>query len=948
MNTTTVTKDTTQDLNNYKLKLLFLNLQSIRNKICFLNGYLNDKNFDFLCFQEHWLTKDECNTLDLDNYKVIGYYNRNTTKSGGVVSLVHESRSEKVKILHVINNLSVESHCEIFAFQITNIIVMNIYRTPKGNLKIFMESIDKALSLIDQANTVIIGGDFNVKFNQALDDDTITLCDFFNSFKLNKTVTFLTRGKNCLDNVFSNYHMDKIATEKALIPFSDHDGISFSITTNISDKIQSPIHFKEVQPITSMGKSNMFNHLLNISWDFIEDDNLNVDQKFDIFIKTVIDASNIAFPKKLVKVRSKKKPEIYWFNEKIKKMRDTLDLLHSYYLLNPTNTNKLIRNNFRKKYRDAIRQARTEANSNFIKNSKNTSKATWDIINKNKSHKSETQCPLSSNEMNDYFVSIAKNLISKIPTVQADPIALLKSSITLQSNVSPLSFTEVSPAQVRDVIKALKNKATRDAYGLNVHIIKYITNAIISPLTKLINMCIKANIFPTALKLASVVPIYKKGDKNDKNNYRPISLLPIFSKILENILKVQILNHLEKYDILSPQQFGFRTNKSTTSAILEFIDFVTQCFENKEFCAAIFFDLTKAFDCVDYAILLAKLKFYGFDENSCRLILSYLTNRKQFVTINGKSSESKIIEHGVPQGSILGPILFLIYINDFSYANKLVKQKVLYADDTTILNSNATLDNLLTHNNEAKTSCIKWFHTNKLSTNESKTEEMILTLKLFPDGLRNTESVKFLGVHINNKLNWGTHINAVAGSICKSTYCLRNLQKSVSSNVLKIVYFSFIHSYLSYAILVWGHAPQAERLFSLQRRAVRIIGGIGYREDCREQFRKLKILTLPCLYILQCLIHIHTNIEDYSSHAEIHNYDTRSKANIYCDLTRLSRSRHCKNYYAIRFFNTLPLEFRSLPSNIFQNSLKRYLIAKAFYSLNEYFYNNFDDLLNSV
>lgn len=166
----------------------------------------------------------------------------------------------------------------------------------------------------------------------------------------------------------------------------------------------------------------------------------------------------------------------------------------------------------------------------------------------------------------------------------------------------------------------------------------------------------------------------------------------------------------------------------------------------------------------------------------------------------------------------------------------------------------------------------------------------------------------------------------------------------MSTSILKTVYFSFIHSQLTYAILVWGHAPQASRLFALQRRAVRTITRIGYREDCKHQFVKLGILTLPCLYIFQCLIYIHNHAENYCVQAELHNYNTRNKNNIRYDFTRLKTSRNSINYYAIRFFNLLPLEFRTQSANTFQKSLKKYLIARAFYSIDEYLANNFDDL----
>jgi hypothetical protein len=225
-------------------------------------------------------------------------------------------------------------------------------------------------------------------------------------------------------------------------------------------------------------------------------------------------------------------------------------------------------------------------------------------------------------------------------------------------------FHEVSEVEVRDVIKQLKNNNTKDIFGFSTSLVKTVQNCLISPITKLFNCAVKQGLFPDQLKKAAVAPIFKKGDAEDVNNYRPISVLPIFSKIFERLMLSQIIKFLDNNKLLTPYQFGFRKNYSMTSAILHLTCNILNSFEQNEFYHTYFLDLTKAFDCVSHELLIKKLLLYNFHPASTTFILSFLSDRTQIVRTNGSYSVEKKIIHGVPQGSILGSILFLIFIND--------------------------------------------------------------------------------------------------------------------------------------------------------------------------------------------------------------------------------------------------------------------------------------------
>lgn len=342
-------------------------------------------------------------------------------------------------------------------------------------------------------------------------------------------------------------------------------------------------------------------------------------------------------------------------------------------------------------------------------------------------------------------------------------------------------------------------------------LIKKIISCIVTPLTFIFNQSLMAGKFPKGMKIAKVIPIYKSGDKHLFSNYRPISLLSQFSKIVEKVFAKRLNDFISKHNILCEQQYGFRTNRTTSHALIDFIEQITNATERHEYTVGIFLDLQKAFDTIDHKILLSKLQKYGIRGLAHEWLTSYLEDRYQFVHINDQNSTLLEITCGVPQGSVLGPLLFILYINDFCLISRSLKC-ILFADDTTIFCCGRNLKQLLdTVENELQT-LKKWFDVNKLSLHLGKTKCMIFrnrvidynqNIKINDVEIETVCENKFLGIIIDNKLNWKSHINHVVAKISRSISILHKAQDMLNQKSLYMLYYSLIVPYMTYCVEVW-------------------------------------------------------------------------------------------------------------------------------------------------
>ena len=466
---------------------------------------------------------------------------------------------------------------------------------------------------------------------------------------------------------------------------------------------------------------------------------------------------------------------------------------------------------------------------------------------------------------------------------------------------------------------------------------------IAEPISWLINCSFAAGVFPDILKQSCITPIFKSGDRSMMSNYRPISILPILSKIFEKCMSIRVLNYASKFSILSPRQFGFREGMSTCDAILCYTDYIYKCLNAKHHSLSVFVDLKKAFDTVDHHVLLLKLEHYGIRGLPLLWLSSYLKDRKQSVKIGGSVSPFLETNIAVPQGSILGPILFLFFINDLPNASAM--STILFADDTTLSCSNHSYEVLVNETNSELAGIVDWMKCNKLTINVDKTYCILFSNRraslsnddapLVLDGhaLEIVQSGKFLGVTLDNRLSFNLHIDLICNKLSKIVGIFYKLHNLVPVMVLTKLYYSMVYPYLIYCNMAWGGAPKRhiDRLFALQKKIIRLVAGSGYLDHTSPLFYRLRILKLYDIHVYLLALHGFRMSRDGLFTYPDHSHDTRGGRCPAPAFQRLAGSVRSLSTSVPRTWNVLPpnvkacTTFRGFKRALFEFLLEKYI-----------------------
>ena len=453
--------------------------------------------------------------------------------------------------------------------------------------------------------------------------------------------------------------------------------------------------------------------------------------------------------------------------------------------------------------------------------------------------------------------------------------------------------------EIGDIITSLNSNKSIGPNSIPFKILKLLKNEISSALSDIYNISFSTGVFPSILKVAKVIPIHKKESKLDCCNYRPISLLPNIEKILEKLMYNRLYKFFNDNQLIYQLQFGFRQNYSTSHALINLTEDIRDNLDKGNIGCGIFVDLQKAFDTVDHEILLSKLSYYGVRGITNLWFKSYLSDRRQYVSINGYTSNYSFVKHGVPQGSVLGPLLFLIYINDLNNAIKFCKVHH-FADDTNLLHFNKSVNKLNKLVILDMKNLATWLNANKISLNVQKTELVLfknkrkklenpIKIKLSGKWLYPTDNVRYLGIKIDENLNWKQHIEHILTKLNRANALLFKIRNFVKPKTLRTIYFAIFESHLNHANLVWGQNVNAmQRISTLQKKAIRIIS--HQQRNCHSSpfFKENDIIKFHEKIKIDNVIFVNKSLNNmlpsilnnwFKFCSEIHNYETTSSAN---------------------------------------------------------------------
>lgn len=943
--------------------ILHQNIAGLINKtdeliICLAE--LSDKGsqVDVICITEHFMKFGYEQLLDIPNYKLASSFSRKDSSRGGAAIIIR--KGYRWKELEEVKHLSIPCVCEMCAIELIDcgVLIVCIYRVPNrnsNNIDTFLNKLDSLLAKLCKKNNdkrIIIAGDFNIDI---LKNNNITLefeCVLLN-YNLRLEIRQPTRliSMTCLDNFAHNIQKGQSAT---VIDFglSDHTAQLYKVPIK---RVYVLSQWRVKKRDLSMENMIKFkNCLQSLNFYYIYENN-NPNVVYNNFMEDFTLFYNLCFPYKTVYIKATKQNK--WLSKNIRKCSRKKRSLLWIYRRQPSHANKLTYKKYSGLLRNIIRKSKRLVNRYKILTADNKSKVTWQIINgSNGKSPLETTSRIS---IDDKVITHPEEICNTFNNFFVDkikPIPERDSCVTknIKRVTSSMFMAPCLPNDIINIIKSLKNSNSVGHDEICTKVIKFVCAEISSHLCRILNLCLSKGIYPDQLKTAIVKPLHKKGNREHLENYRPIALTPIISKIFEKFIACEIHKYLEKFKILVEEQKGFRRNKNINMAIYDFLKQVIVNVDRRTPVCSVYCDMTQAFDYVDHNILIKKLEAYGIRGNILELLSTYLSNRKQ-VTVVSKmdirkktqieyKSKERTITYGVPQGSVLGPLLFILYINDLPTATS--QHMSLFADDSTITvkcNKTAQFGSDI---NEAIKSVVKWLKNNNLKINLDKTNVMHFNQRSIITNLSTTyedkiigkvNEARYLGLVIDSRLNWKPQIQEVCKKLSSASYALYKLAGVMDTNALLTAYHGIVASRLRYGVIFWGNSTDRDLVFRAQKRCLRSIFGLSRTDSCKPYFIKHKLLTFPCMYIVESALFVKNNPNLFEKITVMCNRNRRDNDEVYIPRANTALMHKGVICMAPRIYNHIPKKIRCSNSLLFKKKLTEFLLINCFYNLTEFF-----------
>lgn len=952
-------EDCKQHLSDFQnsLTVLTQNIRSIYKNIDSFNIFMHRLNLtcDIIVLTECWLSNSNGN-LPL----IPGYHSYCSKKSynqnDGVVVYAKDSLQITVEEPDL-------EECNCLVIKIGNTTaILAIYRSPSfRNLDPFLYSLNQTCEALTPFKNIILTGDLNINIGSnncdAGTQNYLNLCSYLGFLPAHTLPTH--QSGSCLDHMMikSSLYYITLVTNSTI---TDHHAVLLTLDL-------MPPKPNRTQTKSKLNINKLENDLRNIDFSPIYN-TVDANASLSYLIKNVQQA---ILHNTTIMTNNKKMHNIKpWITPGLIRCIRHRDKLHQRTKRSPDN---LILQITYKRYRNfcnnLLKRLKTNYDKDELQKAGNNTKSLWKQIKNvtylSKQHESissllsnDSSPLLSANNVNNFFVNVGKTLAEQIP----QSTAIQSPSI---QHVSVKSFVMLDPDtyEITRIISGLKDDSAVGWDNISNKVLKRFKHILVPPLTYIFRLCLSNGVFPEFLKKAVVIPIFKSGNKDLISNYRPISILPSISKVLEKIINTRLVNYLEKHGLLSPMQFGFRSKLSTANAVHTLTDYVTEELGKGNQSLAIFIDLAKAFDTVSIPLLLHKLEAVGIRGTQLKLIADYLNNRHQCVRIDTTISDNlKNHAFGVPQGSILAATLFLIYINDLCNLDIENGKIITYADDTALIFTAKTTDELYKSAQKGFNVVTNWLKSNLLTLNVDKTKFIHFSMRKSQNKNTNTHlyahqcsnplinschcpkvlktnNIKYLGIIIDDTLSFKQHIESLVSRVRKLMFVFKKLRTIADPKLITQIYLALCQSILTYCITSWGGAPKTTMLplERAQRAILKVAHFHPFLFPTDQLYKSCNVLTVRQLFILHVILKQHSQLSYNNS-----NITNKRRKDIVCSSNSTS-----KYMYTNRFFRFLgPFLYNKLNSELSIYSLNYFKCRKSVFNyLQSLSYDRTDNLL---